>query len=157
MYDAVCVEAGVGPVGEVQLMPDWDTLRMLPYAKGHASVLANMYTIEGEPSSLCSRNFLKRMIDEAANSGLHVKAAFENEFNLGGMGISPVDTTVYAATLSMDINHDDIFDTLSQQGLEIKQYYPESAPGQQEISIAYTDAMNAANQQIVLESATEMK
>ena len=68
---------------------------MLPYAKGHASVLANMYTTEGESSSLCSRNFLKRMIDEAANSGLHVKAAFENEFNLlkpseGGMGISPV-------------------------------------------------------------------
>ena len=163
MYDAVCVEAGVGPVGEVRLMPDWDTLRMLPYAKGHASVLANMYTIEGKPSDLCSRNFLKRMIDEAANSGLHVKAAFENEFNLlkpseGGMGISPVDTTVYAATLSMDINHDimmDIFDTLTQQGLEIEQYYPESAPGQQEISIAYTDAMNAANQQIAFRESVK--
>ena len=66
MYDAVCVEAGVGPVGEVRMMPDWDTLRMLPYAKGHASVLANMLTAESEPSSLCSRNFLKRMMAEAA-------------------------------------------------------------------------------------------
>ena len=163
MYDAVCVEAGVGPVGEVRMMPDWDTLRMLPYAKGHASVLANMLTAEGEPSSLCSRNFLKRMMDEAAKSGLYVKAAFENEFNLlkpseDGKGVSPVDTTVYAATLSMDTNHAimmDIFDTLTQQGLEIEQYYPESAPGQQEISITYTDAMNAANQQIVLRESVK--
>ena len=92
-----------------------------------------------------------------------MKAAFENEFNLlkpseDGKGVSPVDTTVYAATLSMDINHAimmDIFDTLTQQGVEIEQYYPESAPGQQEISITYTDAMNAANQQIVLRESVK--
>ena len=48
MYNAVCVEAGVGPVGEVRLMPDWDILRMLPYAKGHASVLANISQLPEE-------------------------------------------------------------------------------------------------------------
>ena len=121
MYDAVSTASGIGPVGELQMMPDWDTLRMLPYAKGHASVLANMYTAEGKPSDLCSRNFLRKMVSRAAESGLQVKAAFENEFSLlkrseNGKGVLPVDTTVYAATLSMDVNHDvmmDILETLS--------------------------------------------
>lgn len=163
MYDAVSTASGIGPVGELQMMPDWDTLRMLPYAKGHASVLANMYTAEGKPSDLCSRNFLRKMVSRAAESGLQVKAAFENEFSLlkrseNGKGVLPVDTTVYAATLSMDVNHDvmmDILETLTQQGLVIEQYYPESATGQQEISVVYSDAMNAANQQIIFRESVK--
>ena len=31
MYDSVVPETGLGPVGEVRLMPDWSTLTMLPY------------------------------------------------------------------------------------------------------------------------------
>ena len=163
MYDVVSTAAGIGPVGELRMMPDWDTLRMLPYAKGHASVLANMYTAEGKPSDLCSRNFLRKMVSRAAESGLQVKAAFENEFSLlkrseNGKGVLPVDTTVYAATLSMDVNHDvmmDIFETLTQQGLVIEQYYPESATGQQEISVVYSDVMNAANQQIIFRESVK--
>ena len=31
MYDSVVAETGLGPVGEVRLMPDWSTLTILPF------------------------------------------------------------------------------------------------------------------------------
>jgi glutamine synthetase len=37
---------------------------------------------------------------------------------------------------------------LSAQSIEVEQYYPESGPGQQEISIRYSDGLSAADRQI---------
>lgn len=157
MYDAVTPGSGLGPVSDLRLMPDWDTLRFLPYASGHASVMSNMYTNEGQPSPLCPRNFLRRMVAEASTSGIYLKAAFENEFYLlrqltNGSDLVPVDDTTFCMTYAMDINHDviaDICDSLTAQGLVLEQYHPESGNGQHEISIQYSDAMKAADQQIV--------
>src|SRR5262245_39268089 len=42
MADAVVAESGLGPVGEVRLIPDWATLTPLPYAPGHARVIGDM-------------------------------------------------------------------------------------------------------------------
>ena len=62
MYDVDSTAAGIGLVGELWMMPGWDMLWMLPYAY--------------------LRNFLGQMVARAAESGLQVKAAFENEFSL---------------------------------------------------------------------------
>jgi glutamine synthetase len=67
-------------------------------------------------------------------------------------GISPVDQTVFASTLSMDINRaviDEIADALLVQKVPVEQYYPESGNGQQEITVRYTTALAAADRQIV--------
>ncbi len=154
MYDAVVPESGLGPVGEVRLVPDWSTLTLLPYAPGHARVMGNMM-VNGEPWALCPRNFLKRMIAAAQLQDLEVQAAFENEFYLlkqTANGLEPLDSTIFASTQSMDFNReviDDIAEALIAQGITVEQYYPESGPGQQEISMRYTDANGAANRQIV--------
>jgi glutamine synthetase len=42
MVDSVVPETGLGPVGEVRLMPHRSILKILPYAKGHAPVLSDM-------------------------------------------------------------------------------------------------------------------
>ena len=153
MYDAPAPGSGLGPVGEVRLVPDWDTFTPLPYAPGHARVLGDMVK-DGHPWSLCPRNFLKRMIAEADSEGLEVVAAFENEFYLlrkTADGILPADETVFASTLSIDLHRqliDDLAEALIEQGMLVEQYYPESGPGQQEISILYTQALPAADQQI---------
>jgi glutamine synthetase len=42
MVDSVVPDFGLGPVGEVCLMPHWSTLKLLPYAEGHAPVLNDM-------------------------------------------------------------------------------------------------------------------
>ncbi|MDJ0596317.1 MAG: glutamine synthetase family protein [Pleurocapsa sp. MO_226.B13] len=153
MYDAVLPETGLSPVGEVRLVPDWSTLKMLPYAPGHARVMGNM-VLKVEPWAMCPRNFLKRSIAAANSQGLSVKAAFENEFYLlrqTAKGLEPADETLFASTQAMDLHReviDEIADSLIAQGIPVEQYYPESGPGQQEISMRYTDALSAADWQI---------
>ena len=82
MYDAPVAGAGLGPVGEIRLVPDWNTLTILPYAPGHGRVIGDMVK-DGQPWSFCPRHFLKRAIAAAAEIGIEVMAAFENEFYLG--------------------------------------------------------------------------
>lgn len=153
MMDAPVAGAGLGPVGEVRLVPDWTTITPLPYAVGHARVMADLIR-EGQPWSCCPRSFLKRMIASAATENLEIQAAFENEFYLlkpSATEIIPADETVFAASLSMDLQQpviDAITEALIGQGIVVEQYYPESGPGQQEISILYQPALTAADQQI---------
>lgn len=153
MYDAVVPETNLGPVGEVSLVPEWSSLKPLPYSPGHARVMGNM-VLDGAAWALCPRNFLQRMIAAAKSNGWEVRAAFENEFYLLRQtpdGIIGADTTVFAETIAMDLNRqviDEIADALIAQGIPVEQYYPESGPGQQEISIRYTDALQAAEWQI---------
>jgi glutamine synthetase len=153
MGDLVVPESGLGPVGEVRLMPDWSTLANLPYAPGHARVLADMVR-DGKPWPYCPRHFVKRMIAEYAKDGLEVMASFENEFYLfrpTANGVEPVDRTVFASTLAMDINRaviDEIAEALAAQKVPVEQYYPESGTGQQEITVRYGNALAAADRQI---------
>ncbi|MEM9506782.1 MAG: glutamine synthetase family protein [Cyanobacteria bacterium P01_E01_bin.35] len=153
MYDAVIPETGLSPVGEVRLVPDWSTLKLLSYAPGHARVMGNM-VLKGKPWAMCPRNFLIKTIAAAQGQRLSVKAAFENEFYLlrqTSKRLEPADETLFAATQAMDLHReviDEIADSLIAQGIPVEQYYPESGPGQQEISVRYTDALAAADWQI---------
>ena len=154
MYDTVIKTSGLSPVGEAWSKPDWSTLRVLPYAPTHARVICDL-SHNGQPWSLCPRQFLQRAIAAAAQEGIEVMAAFENEFSLlssRNNEIVPTDETVFASTVSMDRNReiiDAITDALIAQEIIVERYYPESAFGQQEISIRYGDALMAADQQII--------
>ena len=133
MYDAVIPETGLSPVGEVRLVPDWSTLKILPHAPGHARVMGNM-VLKVEPWTMCPRHFLIKTITAAKDRGLSVKAAFENEFYLlrqTAKGLEPADETLFASTQAMDLHRqliDEIADSLIAQGIPIEQYYPESGP-----------------------------
>ena len=154
MFDAPASGSGLGPVGEIRLVPDLESLTMLPYAPGHAQFMGDM-VLDGRPWACCPRHFLKRMITAAAEANLTVMAAFENEFYLllpEMDRIVPADRTVFAATLSIDLQREvieAIADALTTQGITVEQYYPESGPGQQEISMGFTHALGAADQQII--------
>jgi glutamine synthetase len=153
MVDGIVQDSGLGPVGEVWLVPDWSTCKVLPYAATHARVMGDMMK-DGRPWSLCPRSCLQRRVAEAQIMGLEVRAAFENEFYLlqaTAEGMIPADETVFASTLAMDLNRpviDAIADALVAQGMAVERYYPESGPGQQEISIRYAPAVAAADRQI---------
>src|SRR5688572_20219683 len=73
---------GMGPVGEIRLMPDPDTFVVLPYAPRSATMLTDMVKLDGEPWEACPRSFLKRQIARAQGHGLQLKAAFESEWSL---------------------------------------------------------------------------
>jgi len=83
-----------------------------------------------------------------------VKGAFENEFyilkSVPGE-VEPVDNTTFASTYAMDTSADvieDVIEALTAQGITAEQYYPESGPGQHEITIRYASALQACDQQI---------
>ncbi len=152
MADIVVPEAGLGPVGEAWLVPDWSTLNPLPYASGHARVIGDLF-YAGEPWTLCPRIFLRRMVAMAEDMDLQLVAAFENEFYLlqSTDPLVAADRTVYASTLGMDMNQaviDDIAAALIAQNIPVERYYPESGPGQHEVSIRYAQALQAADRQI---------
>jgi glutamine synthetase len=155
MYDGIVDGSGLDPVGEITLKGDMSTLTPLPYVPGHFRVMGDMMD-QGKAWGNCPRGFLKKMIFNASNAGLEVKTAFENEFYLlktdGEFNpYKPSDNTPFASTYSMDINYEVIeetVDSLIAQNINVEQYYPESGPGQHEITIKYSDALKAADNQI---------
>jgi glutamine synthetase len=158
MCDAVAPDSGLGPVGEARLIPDWSTLAVLPWAPGHAQVMGDML-VNGVAWEHCPRDYLRAQTRRLADAGFTARAAFENEFFLlrrTPSGLAPADDTVYGATGSMNLHHAFIAEltaTLEALGLEPEFYYPESAPGQQEISIRHAEPLAAADRQLTYREA----
>jgi len=154
VYDEVVPETGLTPVGEIQLTADLSSFKRIPYAPGHSRVMGDMKR-EGKTWECCPRGFLKKQETEAAQLGLDIKCAFENEFYLlkdVEGEIDPADSTVFASTYSMDLHNEVIMDIvrcLTLQDMVVEQYYPESGPGQQEITVKYAPALRSATNQIV--------
>ncbi len=156
LVDAPAPGSGLGPVGEVWLHPDWSTATPLPYAPGHVRVMADLVTRDGA-WSCCPREFLRRSEAALAEHGLTARAAFEHEFYL--LRSEPDGTVVaterslFAATSGMDAARaviDEVTDALVEQGVGVLRYYPESGPGQHEISVDHAAPMCAADQAVML-------
>ena len=62
MLDELQPVAGMGPVGEVRIVPDPDTYVDLPYAPGAAAMMSDLVRLDGEPWEACPRSFLKRRL-----------------------------------------------------------------------------------------------
>ena len=146
---------GMGPVGEVRLMPDPDTFVVLPYAPRSAAMLSDMHTLDGEAWGACPRSFLKRMVRRVQGEGLQVKAAFEPEWSLAVRvddRYVPFDESLCFSTVGMQTAAtviDEVVEALGKQGMRVEQYYPELGHGQQELSIGYASALNAADNQLL--------
>lgn len=149
--DAPVPETGLGPVGEVRLIPDWDTFRLLPWARGHGAVLGDM-VVGGQPWPYCPRDFLRRQVAELERQGLTAQASFENEFYLLNPDGSPTERSLFAQATSLDRHRDlvdELADALVRQEIPVEQWYAESGPGQHELSVLYTHPLRAADQQVL--------
>jgi len=147
---------GMGPVGEVRLVPDLDTFRVLPYAPNAGAVLTDHVRLDGEPAAVCQRTFLKRMEARLAERGLVLRASFENEFSLAtrvdGQYV-PVDSALCFSTIGATASQDyvdDLATALDAQGIPLEQYYAELGHGQQEISTPHAPALQAADEQLLV-------
>ena len=155
MLDQLAPVDGMGPVGEIRLVPDPATFRMLPYAPHTAAMTVDMLNHDGSPWEACPRSFLKRQIAACAEAGFGVQAVFEVEFSLAqktAEGVfAPVDESLCFATTGFTISArfvDDLVEALEAQGLEVDQYYPELGHGQQELPIRHAPALAAADRQV---------
>jgi glutamine synthetase len=157
MLDQLQPVEGMGPVGEIRLVPDPESFVILPYAPNSAAMMCDMLTLERQPWGACPRSFLKRMIARAAEQGLSVQASLENEFSLfspdGEGGYRPIDTGLCFSTISMAAGAEvmnDIIAALEAQNIPIDAYYPELGHGQHELPIRHASALRAADNQIWL-------
>ncbi len=147
---------GMGPVGEVRLVPDLETFRVLPYAPRAGAVLTDHVGLDGTPARVCQRSFLKRMERRLAERGLVLRASFENEFSLARVvdgSFVPVDSALCFSTIGMTASQDyadELVSALSVQGIALEQYYAEMGHGQQELSVAHAPALRAADEQLLV-------
>lgn len=155
MLDQLTPVDGMGPVGEIRLVPDPETFTVLPYAPRTAAMTVDMCTLDGAPWEACPRSFLKRQIAAATAAGLSVRAAFEGEFTLAVRNpdgsYAPLDQSLCFSTIGMTTAAavmDDMVAALEAQGLQVEQYYPELGHGQQELSIRHAPALAAADRQV---------
>ena len=147
---------GMGPVGEVRLVPDPDTFRVLPYAPRTGAMLVDHVTLDGAPAPVCQRSFLKRMEERLGERNLRLEVAFENEFSLAtrvdGQFV-PIDSGLCFSTISATAAQDyldELAEALDAQGIVLEQYYSELGHGQHEISTGHAPALRAADDQILV-------
>ena len=155
MLDQLQPVEGMGPVGEIRLVPDPDSFVILPYAPNSAAMMCDMVALDRDPWSACPRTFLRRMIGQAAERGLTFQAALENEFSLlqpdSAGGLQPIDTGLCFSSVSMTAATEvinDMVGAFEAQAIPIDAYYPELGHGQHELPIRHAPALRAADNQI---------
>jgi glutamine synthetase len=158
MLDELQPVEGMGPVGEVRIVPDPDSYVNLPFSPGAAAMMSDLIGLDGQPWAACPRSFLRSAIEEAARDGLALEAAFEPEFLLArretgpdGDRLVPVDQSLCFSTTGFALAHDyaiDFVRAIQAQGMGVELYHPELGHGQQELSIGHAPALAAADRQV---------
>ena len=155
MLDQLAAVEGMGPVGEIRLIPDPETFRVLPYAPHSAAMTVDMCYNDGSPWEACPRSFLKSQIAACAASGFTVQAAFECEFTLATHNAdgtyAPIDESLCFSSVGMTTAAqvmDAIIAAFEAQDIQVDQYYPELGHGQQELPIRHAPALAAADRQV---------
>ena len=147
---------GMGPVGEIRLVPDPETFTVLPYAPHSAAMLVDHLRLDGQPYEAGPRNFLKRMAARLAERGMVLSCAVENEWSLAALRDGryvPVDESLCFSTVGMAASAevtDATVAALGEQGIQVEQYYAELGHGQQELSVAPRPVVQAADTQILV-------
>jgi glutamine synthetase len=146
---------GMGPVGEIRLVPDPDTFVVLPYAPNCGLMLADMIELDRQPWAACPRTFLKRQLARANARDYELIAAFEPEFTLAVQdedgSYQPIDESLCFSGigfLAAQRVTDAIVEAFERQAMVVEQYYPELGHGQQELSIRHAPALQAADNQV---------
>ena len=158
MLDELQPVEGMGPVGEVRIVPDPDSYVSLPFAPGAAAMMSELIDLDGQPWAACPRSFLRSAIAEAGRAGLAFEASFEPEFLLArretgpdGDRLVPVDESLCFSTTGFASAHDfaiDFVRAIQAQGMAVELYHPELGHGQQELSIRHAPALAAADRQV---------
>jgi len=155
LLDQLAPVEGMGPVGEIRLVPDPTTFVVAPYSVVTGVMLVDMITLEGAPYAADGRGFLKQMVRCAREADIEIVAAFEPEWSLARSEESsyvPIDESNCFSTSGMASAAgviDELVAALEAQGMAVEQYYPELGWGQQELSIGHAAALRAADNHVL--------
>jgi glutamine synthetase len=155
-FDELQPVEGMGPVGEIRLVPDPGSFAVLPYAPHAAAMLTDHVALNGQPHEAGPRPFLARMANVVAERGMALSCGVENEFSLArqeGSSFVPIDHSLCFSTIGMAAAAeviDAMVEALERQDIAVEQYYPELGHGQHELSVAPRPAIRAADVQVLV-------
>ncbi|QLG27419.1 glutamine synthetase [Halorarum halophilum] len=148
-----------GAAGEVRILPDPETFRILPYANRAAVMLCDLYDLDRTPWAADPRSTLASYLDDLP---YEASVAFESEFYLTrdteDGELAPFDDSVCFAADGMQSTNDivlDMTDALKAQGMDIVAYYPEYGPGQQELVVEHAPGLQAADNHILFKQTVK--
>ncbi|MAI78971.1 MAG: glutamine synthetase [Deltaproteobacteria bacterium] len=150
--DVVAAGLPIGPVGQVWLLPDAESFRVLPWEPEHGAVMGSFVSQDGSPWAYCPRAALQRQIDRLSERGLTMQAAFEHEFMLlrekDGI-LSHFESSHYASSHGLDAAGpvlDEMTRSLEQQGIAVESMLKEAGLSQFEIVTEHGSPLLAADQ-----------
>ena len=130
------------------LEPDLSSLKILPYSLKTAMVMCTAHhQLTKELSPLCTRGLLERVLQTAREvTGVEFCLGAEIEFmlyqsNKDGI-MQPVDMSTFANSTTLNDQEDfisSVYDQLHQQDIAVELVHAESAPGQLELVLNYSD------------------
>ena len=156
MFDGSSIEGFVRiDESDMYLKPDLDTFTILPWKKGTARVICDVYGADKEtPFTGDPRHVLRSVIKEAADMGYSINVGPECEFFLFKLDENGRATTkTNDAVGYFDIGpaddgeqcRNDICIALQQMDYEIEASHHECAEGQHEIDFKFAEALEAAD------------
>jgi glutamine synthetase len=150
--------------GDMKLVPDFGTLRLIPWLAKTALVICDVYTEEGEPIEEAPRWMLKRQIARAAAQGYVVKTAAELELYCFRESFEEARAKRYHALTPVSGYLEDyhILQTTKEEplvrairnGMEAADVPVETSKGewgrgQEEINLRYAEALEMADRTVL--------
>jgi len=143
---------------DMMLKPDSKTFLVLPWTLDSdikiGRIICDVYNGDGKPFAGAPRYVLKKVIEEAKESGFKMQNGVEEEFFLFKLGQNSEPTTQlvnsgsYFEMLPEDISEKTrslIAKNLEKMGFEIEASHHEVSPSQQEIDFKYSDPITTAD------------
>src|SRR5438132_6001537 len=150
--------------GDMKLVPDFATLRIIPWLTKTALVLCDVYTEEGEPIEEAPRWVLKRQVARAAKLGYTVKTAaelelyvFRESFDAGRrkryQHLTPVSGYLEDYHILQTTREEPLVRAI-RNGMEAADIPVECSKGewgkgQEEINLRYADALEMADRTVL--------
>ena len=157
--------------GDYMMKPDLDTMRILPWLPGTVLVLADLMDHAGnEDIAVSPRAILKRQVARARALGFEPMMATELEFYIfenayedlrdGGISrLKPIsgyneDYHIFQTTKEEGLMRD-VRNGLYAAGIPVENTKGEADAGQHEVNYRYSDALDAADNHIVVKQAVK--
>lgn len=149
---------GVGPIGDLRLLPDLDRVVPLAGQPGWAWSPGERLDQAGRPHPCCSRSLLGRLVRAAAEDGYAIRVGIEIEWVLSAGAGDEFVPAVFGPGYGLDRltaaadYARELLAALSGQDVVVEQFHPEYASGQFEISVAATSPVSAADTTVLVRS-----
>ena len=150
--DAIAFTPSFGVVGDIRLRADLSAVADL--GDGLAWAPIDLVAQDGEELAYCYRGAVRRQLAAAADRGLAVLSAVEIEcvlFDASGDSVAGSGGPAYGLRPLMEQTDfvDEVYRSFDTAGLAIEQLHAEYGPGQFELSLAPTDPLRAADDNVL--------